>query len=265
MIKIPQARILNKQNWRDYFLISLEAAPIARKSLPGQFLMIRISQQNHPLLRRPLSIHAVRGDCIEIFFQISGLGTTLLSHKEKDDTVDILGPLGKGFNLETGSRQRKVALIGGGRGIAPLFFLAQELNRRGVFPRIFYGGKSRPDLPLIERFSANGFELICATDDGSWEFNGNISDCFSASLKEWKPEYIYACGPDAMLAAIARTAHKEKIPAEVSLESIMGCGFGACWGCVKKIKKGEQANWRKICEEGPVFSSDQIIWTEAEG
>lgn len=264
MIKIPLARIVKKQKWRDYFLLTLKAAPIADKSVPGQFLMIRISPQNHPLLRRPLSIHALQGDCIEIFFQIAGLGTSLLSQKEADDTLDILGPLGKGFSLDTASPQKNVALIGGGRGIAPLFFLAQELRRREIVPRIFYGGRTVDDLPLRERFSAAGFELICATDDGSWGFSGNISDCFSASLPEGKPEFIYACGPDAMLAAVAETAEKAKIPAEVSLEAVMGCGFGACWGCVKKIRTGEQAGWRKICEEGPVFSRDQIVWTNLE-
>ena len=262
MFKIFQVPIVNKKSWENYHLLSLESPEIALQAQPGQFIMVRISSRHYPLLRRPLSIHAVNKKNIEIFFQNSGTGTSILSKKKVNDFLDIIGPLGKGFNLETSYKEKQVAVIGGGRGIAPLYFLTKELKHIGYSVNVFYGGKTHSDLPLKEKFEKNGFKIYFSTDDGSLGFKGFVTESFQNKLNKIKPALIFACGPEVMLEKISRIAKKEKIPAEFSLESIMGCGFGACWSCVKKIKTGKEAEWVKICEEGPVFSLDEISWSE---
>lgn len=260
MKKVTMAKITAREIWKDYIRISLKSPQIAMKAAPGQFIMIRITPNSHPLLRRPFSINSVERGDIAIFFQKSGLGTNLLSLKKKGDRLDILGPLGKGFNLKGAFSDKKITLIGGGRGIAPLFFLAQSLAGKKAKINIFYGGKTSYDLPLKEKFKAIGLNVLCSTEDGSSGYKGVITDQFSSQIRDLQPDKIYACGPEAMLKKVIGISDKENIPAEVSLESIMGCGFGACWGCVKRIKKEGEKSWMRICKEGPVFPAEQIIW-----
>ena len=262
--KEPKAVVLRKQTWKSYCLLGLGAEAIAQEAQPGQFIMVRPNENTYPLLRRPFSIHSIQNGSMEIFFQKVGPGTTILSQKEQGDSVDILGPLGKGFCLENSLQENSVALIGGGRGIAPLYFLAQRLRRVHALPRIFYGGRTLADIPLKHKFEEASFEVLASTDDGTFGFKGLVTELFQVELQRYSPARIYACGPEAMMRKIDRIAQERNIPAEFSLESMMGCGFGACWGCVRKIRSKTQEEWKKICEEGPVFSGPQIIWLEEE-
>ncbi len=264
MIKDSQARIIDKKSWNNYYLFSLESPRIASQANSGQFIMIRISHHPYPLLRRPFSIHSKDEKSIDIFFQVSGSGTDLLSQKKVGDILDILGPLGKGFHGGASLNGKDVVAAGGGRGIAPLYFLAKELRSHGASVKIFYGGKSLEDIPLKEKFESEGFDLYCSTDDGSFGFKGFITEYLKTELEKFTPSRIFSCGPEEMMKKIAQFAAKKNIPAEFSLESVMGCGFGVCWGCVKRIKKNGEEGWVKICEEGPVFSSEEIVWTEDE-
>lgn len=264
MIKDSKARISRIEHWNDYYLLALESSLIASRAVPGQFIMVRISPQPYPLLRRPFSIHAAEKTHLEIFFQVTGIGTSLLSQKKKNDSLDILGPLGKGFTTGTALTEKEVLAIGGGRGIAPLYFLARILRSEGAYVKIFYGGKTLEDLPLRKKIEKDGFPLFCSTDDGSYGFHGLVSDYLAQKLKKMAPARIYSCGPEPMMERIATLARSKNIPAEFSLESIMGCGIGACWSCVKRIKKGEEAEWTRVCEEGPVFNGEDILWQGEE-
>jgi len=311
MHKDSAALIVRKKTWGDYVCLGLRSPRIAAEAKPGQFLMIRASQEPFPLLRRPFSIHGRETGTVEIFFARTGIGTSILAEKKPGETLDILGPLGNGFRiwrkrkslgaekkparaeLKADLRERTVDLVGGGRGIAPLYFLALELRRRGARPRIFYGGRSEPDLPLLEKFASRDFDIFVSTDDGSLGFYGPVTSMLETELRRSTsainsseseggkargsgiqagktsplPARIFACGPDAMMEEVARLGAEFDIPVEVSLESIMGCGIGACWGCVKKIKKGRDVEWIKICSEGPVFDASEVVWheTPAEG
>jgi dihydroorotate dehydrogenase electron transfer subunit len=261
MKKDARALITRKESWGEYFLLSMESPAIARDAQPGQFLMVRVSKHTHPLLRRPFSIFAAEGKAVEIFFQKVGLGTELLSEKQEGETIDILGPLGTGFTIKQENQDSQLALIGGGRGIAPIYFLSQKLKAQDNKTRVFYGGKSIQDLPIKERFEKNGSSLSCATEDGSYGTKGLITEVFEAELNNgFAANRIFACGPELMLKKIGTIAADLNIPAQVSLESMMGCGFGACWGCVKKIKKNQETGWHKICEDGPVFMAQNIVW-----
>ncbi|MGB7296160.1 MAG: dihydroorotate dehydrogenase electron transfer subunit [Candidatus Aminicenantales bacterium] len=263
MLNDPAARVIRKKTWNDYTLLELRSPRIARRSKPGQFLMVRVSNQPYPLLRRPLSIHARDEDGIEIFFARTGLGTEILADKKRGDALDIIGPLGKGFIIPKAAKGKTFCLVGGGRGIAPLYFLARELRAKGGRPRIFYGGKTEADLPLLGKLAAMKTEVFISTDDGSLGFRGFASAMFEKELaRSDRPDGIYACGPEPMLRKIGEIAAELKIPVQISLESIMGCGIGACWGCVKEIRTPGGSEWIKICEEGPVFPVDKVVWGE---
>jgi len=264
MLKDARARIIHKESWKNYHLLGIETPRIAREAQPGQFLMVRVNSQLYPLLRRPFSIHAREEDAVEIFFVKTGIGTAILAEKKAEESLDIIGPLGKGFTVEESLKGKTACLIGGGRGIAPIYFLAQELRSRDIHPKIFYGGKTAADLPLLPKFEAAGFEILSSTDDGSFGFRGLVSELLKEELERSRPAHIYACGPEPMMKTITTLADARNVPAQFSLESIMGCGIGACWGCVKRIKRGDRAEWVKICEEGPVFYGPEIVWEGKE-
>jgi dihydroorotate dehydrogenase electron transfer subunit len=264
MLKDARARIIHKESWKNYHLLSLETPQIAREAQPGQFLMVRVNDQPYPLLRRPFSIDAREGNTVEIFFIKAGVGTAILAKKEAGESLDILGPLGKGFVIEEQMKGKAAYLVGGGRGIAPFYFLAQELRGRSVQPTVFYGGRTFADLPLLPKFEAAGFSILASTDNGSLGFKGFVSSLLKEELERLRPAYIYACGPEPMMKTIAALAGAHDIPAQFSLESVMGCGIGACWGCVKRIKTGDKAEWVKICEDGPVFRGTEIVWEGAD-
>jgi dihydroorotate dehydrogenase electron transfer subunit len=265
MIKDPAARLIQTQGWDTYRLFTLESPDIAGAAAPGQFIMVRVSSGTQPLLRRPFSIHAVTGDQIHIFFQVVGAGTRLLAETVPEQALDILGPLGRGFDFKDVPPGGKAVLVGGGRGIAPLYFLAERLRALGTDIRILYGGRSLQDLPLRERFQAADLPLVCSTDDGSHGYKGLVTECLRLELNQDSPDRMFACGPDAMLETVAAMSQEFAIPAQLSLEAVMGCGFGACWGCVHRIRREGSVSWHKVCEDGPVFPAESVVWEGVEG
>ena len=254
------ARLREVQSWGDFFRFTIDAPALGQEARPGQFIMVKVSEGTTPLLRRPLGVHDADRNGIGLFFKISGKGTEILSRKKPGDRLDIIGPLGKGFTVPAASKGTTAFLVGGGRGIAPLYFLAKELTASGIRPLVFYGGRCLADIPLRERFERAGLEFLCATDDGSFGFSGFVTGLVERELAGAKPAMVYACGPDPMMKGLASITSKLGVPAEFSLESIMGCGIGACWGCVHRIKSESGDGWVKICEEGPVFPGERILW-----
>ncbi len=254
------ARLREVQCWGDFFRLTIDAPALGRAARPGQFVMVKVSEGAFPLLRRPLGIHDASAGGIELFFKVAGQGTGLLSRKKPGDRLDILGPLGKGFTVSAAAKGQTAYLVGGGRGIAPLYFLARELVRAGARPVVLYGGRCLADIPLRSRFEEAGVEFLCSTDDGSFGFAGFVTDLAARELAKEKPAVVYACGPDPMMKALAAITAKHGLAAEFSLESVMGCGIGACWGCVHRIRNESGDGWVKICEEGPVFPGERILW-----
>jgi dihydroorotate dehydrogenase electron transfer subunit len=255
-----QARLREVQVWGDHFRLVVDSPELGRGARPGQFVMVKVSEGTFPLLRRPLGIHDASAGGIELFFKVAGQGTGILSRKKRGDRLDIIGPLGKGFTIPASMKGKTAYLVGGGRGIAPLYFLARELFKAGSQPIVLYGGRCLADIPLRDRFEEAGIEFLCSTDDGSFGFAGLVTGLAAIEMDKEKPAMIYACGPDPMMKALASLAAKHMIPAEFSLESIMGCGIGACWGCVHRIRNEKGDGWVKICEEGPVFPGERILW-----
>ncbi len=261
MLRDPSAVLVKKEEFGSHVRFTIESPAIAAKAAPGQFVMVKVSETGHPLLRRPLCIHAHEENAISLYFDVIGLGTKLLAEKRTGDRLDILGPLGKGFSVgQPAGEDETVLLVGGGRGIAPLYFLADELHKAGFKVRVLYGCQTAEDLKLKRMLQENCWESLFATDDGSCDFQGFVTSLMEREIEKDKPARIFACGPDPMLKEVARQAGLRSIPAELSLEARMGCGIGACWGCVKKIRRGGREDWVKVCEEGPVFQAEEVVW-----
>lgn len=261
-------------------LMALRAPDLVSLAGPGQFLHIRCSDWREPLLRRPISIHAVSRDrgLVYILYRIVGKGTSLLAQKLPGEELDVIGPLGNGFTLpQPGER---VAVVGGGIGTAPLFFLVQEIQRlynqnnpsgKGTGQVnnssektviFFAGAATKSVLPAVEQISALGVTVHTATDDGSAGYHGTVTDLLGRHLGHSEFNRIYACGPTPMLRALAGLIVPRGIPAQVSLEERMGCGVGACLSCACRIKTpaGEGFQYKHACTDGPVFELGEVYY-----
>ena len=240
----------------------IDAPMIAKKVGPGQFVNVKISQDSDPLLRRPFSVHKIKGSSIKILYEVVGRATRILSEKKAGEYLDVIGPLGNGFSPLA---SRLSLLVAGGMGVAPLIFLAEKLReiqnpKSKIQNLILIGGKSKDDILCEKEFKELGCEVKIATDDGSRGFKGKVTDLLNKVLHGTRYTVhgttIYACGPRPMLKAIAQISKKYKIPAQISLEEHMACGIGACFGCAVKTTSG----YRRVCKEGPVFKADEISW-----
>jgi len=255
----------------DIYLMKLKAPEIVQDALPGQFIHIKCSKGNYPLLRRPLSIHRIVKEEGEIYilFQVVGEGTKLLTQKEVGDNLDILGPIGNGFNIYPESK--KIIIIGGGIGVAPLLALCEESIRKGKEVRVLIGALNKELVIGEENFRKLGAKVDVATDDGSYKYKGLVTDLLEGSIREgWLADQIFACGPKLMLKKINEIALEVNINCQVSLEERMGCGIGACLGCVCKIKAKEKNNnqnqikyiYKRVCVDGPIFEGSEVVWDD---
>lgn len=251
---------------KNYFKIVLESKNISLKSRAGQFLEVKISDGYEPLLRRPFSIHYTKNKKIVILYEVLGKGTQILSQKKPGEYLDILGPLGNGFDYErrTTSDERRI-LIAGGMGVAPLVFLAEKLAKLKTLKQsklktlVLIGAKTRNHILCEEEFKNFGCEVQISTDDGSRGFKGRVTDLLKNLLRATNNERrttILACGPKPMLKEIAIISEKYDIKAQLSLEAYMACGFGACLGCAAKTREG----YKMVCSDGPVFEAKEILW-----
>jgi len=260
---------------RDVYRLSLHSPYLAQQSYPGQFIHLRIPplrkkeeevelfRNSYPLLRRPFSIHRVSQDEIYILFKIRGRGTKILAQCEEGEYLDVLGPLGRGFNytLDVNCYQRYI-LLGGGIGVAPLLFLGEKLGEKKGFPSVFVllGAKQKEEVLCEENFLSLGFKVMVATDDGSKGFKGTVVNLLSAQIASWGDRVrskVYACGPREMIYEFAHMVKKFPwVDGEVLVEEVMGCGIGACCSCVVRTKEG----YKKVCKEGPVFKVHEILF-----
>ena len=253
-----------------YFRMRMTAPQELAASAPGQFLMLKVTDAIDPLLRRPFGLFDVGtfsaeyAGCgaqtyCEILFKVVGKGTRMLSLLHHGDVVDLLAPLGKGF--EIGPAGEEKLLGGGGIGLAPLYYLAKELVARGEKVRLFAGGRNRDDILCITEFERLGVETYVATDDGTLGESGFVTQVLERHLGAGMR--IFACGPTPMLNAVAKMAGKHEVPCQVSMEAYMACGVGACLGCVMKGANHTEAtpDYRCVCKDGPVFDSFELQWS----
>ena len=234
-------------------IITLDCPAIAVTAKPGNFVNVKVNDTTLPLLRRPFSIHNVRGSLIDIMVKSIGPGTTLFCDRAPGSTVMVLGPLGNSFDI-AGKEFDTAILLSGGIGTAPMLFLEKTLAAKGKKVINLIGGQSKEDI-LAGELSNCRF----ATDDGSAGFRGTVVELLQSELAALKKEgtpKVFACGTNAMLKAVARYCHEQQLAAEVSLESVMGCGIGICYGCSVEVKSPD-GGLRTIllCREGPVIDA----------
>jgi dihydroorotate dehydrogenase electron transfer subunit len=222
------------------------------------------------LLRRPFSVYESypmdhpekkrRGHFL-IFYKKVGKGTQKMSEFKRGQKIDMIGPLGNGFSLPRLPCPTDIVLIGGGVGIVSLYALTEVLDSRRLF--VFIGGKTKDDILCQEDFRKQSVQRVfIATEDGSLGYRGTVVDLFLSQKKEFEKNkrlYLYCCGPLGMLKTLAMTLKPREAFCQVSLEARMGCGFGACWGCVVKTKN-PQLPYQRVCKEGPVFNLKDILW-----
>jgi len=251
------------------YLIKLKAPKIVQDALPGQFIHIKCSTDHYPLLRRPLSIHRIDKEKGEIYilFQVVGEGTKLLIQKEVGDNLDILGPIGNGFNIFP--KSKKIMIIGGGIGVAPLLALCEESTRQGKEVRVLIGALKKELVIGEENFRKSGAKVDVATDDGSYKHKGLVTDLLEGNIREgWLADQIFACGPKLMLKKIVEVSLDTHIDCQVSLEERMACGIGACLGCVCKVKTKDKKEdkvkyeYKRVCVDGPIFEGSEVIWDD---
>jgi len=253
---IPQALVTGQEKKAEStYLLSFHAPEIAKDAQPGQFVHIKTIEAYDPLLRRPISICYVDREkgLVVLWYQVVGKGTKLLSSLKTGDSIDVIGPLGRGF--DTAISGEKIYLIGGGIGIAPLIFLAQSLKEENNITA-FFGGKNKEQLLPVNQLTSINCEL--ATEDGSIGHQGFVTDLLLRRLALEKPARAYACGPNGMLEQTALITRKHNLPLQVSLESVMACGVGACLGCTCEKGSSGEEGWVKVCKEGPVFWEDEV-------
>jgi dihydroorotate dehydrogenase electron transfer subunit len=247
------AKIISKSEpMAQAHLIWLEAPQIAKQAQPGKFVMVRCGEKEEYQLRRPLSIHQQEGDKIALLFNVVGGGTEWLSQRKPGDKLDLLGPLGNDFSIRPDSK--KLLMIAGGIGIAPLRFLADEAIKQGLSVTLLCGTPTSHRYPP-ERLPPE-IELVTATEDGSAGRKGMITD-FLLEYIDWADQ-VFACGPLAMYQTMAGMKELKAKPVQISLEVRMGCGLGVCFGCTVKTRKG----LKQVCKDGPVFELNDILWEE---
>ncbi|MFA5839813.1 MAG: dihydroorotate dehydrogenase electron transfer subunit [Candidatus Margulisiibacteriota bacterium] len=256
MPKQESCRIAKQEKLTDtVFKLTLLSPFVSQTAKPGQFVNVRVCNDYDPLLRRPISIHQVskKDKTIQLLYEVVGKGTEILSSLKTGTSIDILGPLGNGFPIDKNTKNH--ILVGGGMGIAPLLFLASQLKGN---VEIIIGASSKSKIYCANEMRKLSDKLIITTDDGSLGEKGFVSDSLSTNITDYDLRYsvIYACGPHAMLEAVAHIARKNKVPCQLSMEAYMACGIGTCMGCVVKTVSG----YKKVCDDGPVFDAKEIIW-----
>ncbi len=217
---------------------------------PGQFVEVGVDR-SPVLLNRPISVYNRTDRTLELLVAPVGQATKELAKYVPGDELKVVGPLGHGFKRDFPAGSR-VLLVGGGVGIAPLYYQALALKEAGVETGVVFGMRTAPDSAVVERFGAVTDMHVC-TDDGSMGFHGLVME-HPVFSENW--DYIQVCGPKPMMRACLKAAVGRGIDGEVSLENMMACGLGACLCCVEKTVKGNLC----VCKEGPVFNFSMLTW-----
>jgi dihydroorotate dehydrogenase electron transfer subunit len=269
---LASGEVLSHKKYGEHFhSLTVVAPDIGARIRPGQFVNVRCGESRANILRRPFSVYRVhkRGgwaSTIEIVFDVRGPGSDYLSHLRGHATVDLLGPLGRGFQLP--KRRAHCLLVGGGIGATPLFFLADELRNDGHRVDVILGARSAGFLlnPIEVRRLAS--VSVTTTEDGSAGERGRVTDVLEETIERCSTEIIYTCGPHPMLAAVSRIAVARDVPVQVAVEELMGCGYGVCMTCVMPLRRKPRRDedpadaivYARSCTDGPVFNGGSVVW-----
>ncbi len=251
MAKNFEAEILsNEEVAEKIFRLTLAAPELAEISRAGQFVQVKISDEF--TLRRPLGIASTAGGRVKIFYRLVGRGTENLSKKKSGERLNILGALGNGFS----PCNRKILLVGGGMGLAPLLCAAENYSAD-----VLIGGRTSDEVIFWqEEFRPHVEKIFITTDDGSYAKKGFAIDLLPEVLSAENYSAIFTCGPEIMMRGIAKLAKEKNLPCEVSFEKRMACGLGACLSCSIDTARGR----KKVCKDGPIFDAKEVFDYESD-
>lgn len=246
MTAVLENRRLTETAWA----LKLATGELADTAAPGQFVHIRC--QDKSVLRRPISICEAAGGVLTVVVEVRGEGTKWLSERKAGDTLDVLGPLGHGFELNF----KNIIVVGGGLGVPPMLFAAQSADVKAAV----LGFRSREAMILTGDFSKFCRDVYITTDDGSFGEHGTAALPLERLLREGDCGAVLACGPRPMLKAAAALAASYSVPCQVSMEERMGCGVGACLVCACRTVRDGKEQMRHVCKDGPVFNAEEVVW-----
>ncbi|WP_170291546.1 dihydroorotate dehydrogenase electron transfer subunit [Heliobacterium mobile] len=250
-----------------FFRMILSVPEVARRAEPGQFVQIRVNNGLDPLLPRPISLHDIdplKGT-ITLLYHSAGKGTRILATAAAGQELPLWGPLGKGWKMTEPEENYLPVYVAGGIGIAPLLPLAAAWSRREEPGILLYGARSTGQVMTVEGFKDLGVDVQVATEDGSLGMTGRVTDLLERSPWGERRPLLYVCGPKPMLKAVHKMAESKGWACQISLEERMCCGLGACLSCVCKTKAkaaGKAWTHSKVCTDGPVFWSGEVVWDE---
>ncbi len=258
---------------RGTYRVRVECPELARQIIPGQFFMVRDPRVTDPLLGRPFALLDTYDDSagqpagIDFGFVTVGKMTNLMAQWSVGDPVELWGPLGNGFPVPD---SRRLFLVAGGIGQTPFRAVAREALKLHSFGRnvtqppsgvtLCYGARTKEHLAFLDWFQLPNLNVQISTDDGSFGRKGYVSQLLDAAYEtDAPPEAIYCCGPEPMMAAVAKVAAQRGTPCWLSLETPMACGFGICFSCVTRVRMDDGSwDYRRTCVEGPIFEAEKL-------
>ncbi len=260
-------RVLSNDRVGAYHHLTVVAPGIAERTRPGTFVAMAVGgEHTGMLLRRSFSIYRTRssgvyGGTVEVVFAVAGKGTEWLAGLRGGDILDVIGPLGRPFTLPR--QPVPCVLVGGGYGTAPLFGLADRLRERGCAVHMVLGAATETRLFGLLEARRTSQSVEVSTDDGSLGVRGQVTTVLPALLQRTGAPVVYACGPMAMLRAVAAVAEERGARSQCAVEEAMACGVGVCMTCVLPVR-GDDGHVRMVrsCTDGPVFRGDRVLWDE---
>ncbi|UCH82731.1 MAG: dihydroorotate dehydrogenase electron transfer subunit [Candidatus Latescibacterota bacterium] len=254
------SKLLEKRDLSDrYYLLVMSRPPAFDDPGPGTFVHLLVPDGGRFFLRRPFSILGCDEATISLLIVEKGTGTQILRRIPEGTELDFIGPLGSSFPQMPG---RTVLAVGGGVGLAPLYFYGTRAVRDDCDRyRLLYGARTRDDL-FLDSFEWSVEGIAFATDDGSYGFSGNVVELADEELTRAPADVVFSCGPTPMLEALVELARSRGVPHCVSLENRMACGVGACRSCVVPVSIDGAESYRTVCKDGPVFDAEIIVWNE---
>ncbi|AJD90937.1 hypothetical protein JMA_16200 [Jeotgalibacillus malaysiensis] len=253
MIKVEKMKIEQQTEIaKNIYEIRLKGDLVSEIKMPGQFVHIKVNSANDPLLRRPISISSYdkREQTMTLIYRASGLGTRELVNQT--DEIDVMGPLGSGFPVET-AQGKTAILIGGGIGVPPLYECSKQLKAKGFNVIHVLGFESKETVFYEAAFKELG-PVYVTTADGTYGTKGFVTNAITEF--NLQADVFYACGPVPMLGAVEQQL--SHMPGFISMEQRMGCGIGACLACVCQVNGPEP--YKKVCTDGPVFRKGELVY-----
>lgn len=258
--------VVDRRRLGQYWGLTVTAGEIAHRAKPGQFVNVEVRAPG-TLLRRPFSVAGASpsgpvAGTIEFVVDAHGPGTDVLGRQRTGDRLALLGPLGRPFPVP--KRRVSAVLVGGGYGAAPLYWLGGRLRAAGHKLGFVIGAADQHRVlePIVAKRMATHSQFT--TEDGSLGAQGRVTDVLSDALVATAAEVVYACGPNAMLAAVSEMCAARDIPCQVAVEEHMACGVGVCMTCVLPIHARDGGvERRRVCVDGPVFTSTRVAWEES--